>query len=243
MALREDFEQAGNWLFRRRSFLPLLLLPFFYTALRGFGYAGGSHELGLVWEAGCFAVSLAGLGLRIATVGFAPPGTSGRNRHEQQARSLNTTGTYSLVRHPLYLGNYLMWLGASAVPGVWWLPVLVTLLFTLYYERIMFAEEEFLRREFGAAFTAWAAGTPAVVPWRLSWTPPGRPFSLHRVLRQEYSGLFALVSVFTLLHLGRDLAATGRLQLDPVWGTIFAVTALVTGVLRALKHRSRARPT
>jgi hypothetical protein len=125
----------------------------------------------------------------------------------------------------------------SAVPRVWWLPVLVTLLFTLYYERIMFAEEEFLRREFGTAFTTWAAGTPTFLPRRLSWTPPNRPFSLRHVLQQEYSGLFALVLVYTLLAAGRDLAATGRLHLDPVWGTLLAVTALVSGVLRALRHR------
>jgi len=244
MALREDFEQAGNWLFKRRSFLPLLLLPLFYTALGSFGYPGGSHELDLIWEAACLAVSLTGFSLRIATVGFAPPGTSGRNRHEQHARSLNTTGTYSLVRHPLYLGNYLMWLGASAVPRAWWLPVLVTLAFTLYYERIMFAEEEFLRREFGMAFTEWAASTPAIVPRRLSWTPPGRPFSLRYVLRQEYSGLFALVAVYTLLELGGDLASTGRLEVDPIWGAIFVVTAVVSVVLRVLKHRlQRAGPT
>lgn len=237
MALREHFEQAGNWLFRRRSFLPLLLLPLFLIALREFTYPGGSHELHLLWEGGCFAVSLAGLALRIATVGFAPPGTSGRNRHEQQANSLNTTGTYSLVRHPLYLGNYLMWLGVASVPRVWWLPVLVTLAFILYYERIMFAEEEFLRRQFGTAFTTWAARTPAFVPQHSPWTPPDRPFSLRQVLRQEYSGLFALVLVYTLLEVGGDFVATGRLQLDPVWGVFFVVTALLAGVLRILKHR------
>lgn len=242
MALREDFEQAGNWLFRRRSFLPLLLLPLFYPALSGFRYAGGSHGLDLIWEIGCLAVSLTGYGLRIATVGFAPRGTSGRNRHEQIARSLNTTGMYSLVRHPLYLGNYVMWLGASAVPRVWWLPVLVTLAFALYYERIMFAEEEFLRREFGAAFTDWASRTPAIVPRRLAWIPPGRPFSLREVLRQEYSGLFALVTVYSLLEVGSDIAATGRLEVDPVWGTIFILTVALTVVLRALKHRPQGAP-
>ncbi|MGH7567865.1 MAG: hypothetical protein ACREL9_02680 [Gemmatimonadales bacterium] len=35
MSLREDFEGAGTWLFRRRGFLPLLLVPVVVAALRG----------------------------------------------------------------------------------------------------------------------------------------------------------------------------------------------------------------
>jgi len=27
MGMREEFESAGNWLFRRRGYLPLLLFP------------------------------------------------------------------------------------------------------------------------------------------------------------------------------------------------------------------------
>ena len=39
------------------------------------------------------------------------------------------------------------------------MPLLYMLIFTLYYERIIFAEEMFLRREFGQAYLDWAATT------------------------------------------------------------------------------------
>jgi len=234
MTLREHFEASGNWLFRHRGVLPVLLLPLFLIAVRD-----PQSPTDRRWEGLCLAVSLLGLGVRVATVGFAAPGTSGRNRGAQLATSLNTTGTYSLVRHPLYLANYLMWLGAAAFPRVWWLPLIVSLVFWLYYERIMFAEEEFLHGKFGSAFTSWAASTPAFIPRRLRWRPPDRPFSLRPVLRREYSGLWALVLVFTALDTARAFAATGRLVLDPVWGAAFSGTTLVAVVLRALRHRTR----
>ena len=34
MALREELERQGNWLFSRRSYLPLLILPILLIALR-----------------------------------------------------------------------------------------------------------------------------------------------------------------------------------------------------------------
>lgn len=64
------------------------------------------------WAWSCIAVSLFGLLIRAVTIGFTPKGTSGRNTKEGQvAEVLNTKGIYSVVRHPLYLGNYFMWLG------------------------------------------------------------------------------------------------------------------------------------
>ena len=135
-------------------------------------------------------------------VGYAPVRTSGRNTRNQIADSLNTTGLYSIVRHPLYLGNFLIGLGISLVSWVWWLPLIYTLLFGIYYERIMFAEEAFLRRKFGGEFEDWAAATPAFWPRISQWRRPALPFSFRNVLRREYSGL----AVVILGHAGVELA-------------------------------------
>ena len=111
MALREEFERTGNWLFRWRSYLPLLLVGLFLVALTNFRYPIGSYELDRNWKIICLLISFSGLALRMYVVGCVPRGTSGRNVTEQRAEVLNTTGIYSLVRHPLYLGNFLIWFG------------------------------------------------------------------------------------------------------------------------------------
>ena len=55
-------------------------------------------------------ISFLGEAIRIFTVAYTPAGTSGRNTKQQLADTLNTTGIYSLLRHPLYLGNFFMFL-------------------------------------------------------------------------------------------------------------------------------------
>jgi len=239
MALREEFEAAGNWLFRRRSYLPVLLFPILLADIAGVRYPASGQAPGPVWEGLCLLVSILGVGVRVATVGFAPAGTSGRNTGQQRAATLNTTGMYSVVRHPLYVGNYLLWLGVAALPGLPWSPVVVTLVFWLYYERIMFAEEEFLRRSFGAAYTQWADVTPAIIPRVSRWRPPDFPFSLRTVLRREYPGWWALVASFTVLHVAGAVVRTGRPTLTPGWGAAFAATTVVCYALRLLKRRTR----
>jgi protein-S-isoprenylcysteine O-methyltransferase Ste14 len=239
MGLREEFEATGNWLFRRRGYLPLLLFPLLLVAARGSTYPAGDHGLDLAWEAVCLSLALIGLGLRIGTVGFVPRDTSGRNTGAQVAGSLNTSGFYSVVRHPLYRGNYFMWLGVALFVRSWWAPVIVSLVFWLYYERIMFAEEEFLRRKFGPLYTSWAATTPAFLPRLTLWRRPGVPFCFLTVLRREHSSLLALMGSLTVLEVTSDYAYTGRLMLDPLWGTALAVTLVLCLAVRAVKHRTR----
>jgi len=125
MALREKFESQGNWLFRRRSFLPLLGAPLVVLAFQHFSYPYGSHILDLMWEMLCLGVSLFGLAIRVWAVGCIPRRTSGRNtRKGQVANLLNTTGVYSVVRHPLYLGNFFMVLGPAMFFRLWWFALL-----------------------------------------------------------------------------------------------------------------------
>lgn len=197
MALREEFERTGNWLFRWRSYLPVL---FFGIALLSLRHAKPLEDniVQCLWEIFCLSVSHAGLAIRILTVGFSQNRTSGRNTSGQVAQSLNTTGLYSMTRHPLYLGNFLVWFGVSLFPMVWWLPVLSILIFCIYYERIMFAEEEYLRKKFGETYTEWAEKTPAFIPSFKNYVKHSLPFSSKKVLRKEYDGFFAIaVFVFS----------------------------------------------
>lgn len=237
MPLREEMESAGHWLFRWRSYLPLVLLALVLAVV----WTGPDAHARLwypAWLAFCMAVGLAGLVVRAFTVAYVPAGTSGRQTNGQVAEHLNTGGLYSVVRHPLYLGNFLMWLGPALYPANGWLAAVVVLVFWLYYERIMFAEEEYLRRSYGQQYEQWALHTPAFVPRFHGWQPPALPFSFRTVLRRELSSFFGLVSVFTAAELVNN-AAHRRPALGRAWLIFFAVGLLVFVVLAFLKRRTR----
>ncbi len=240
MSLQREFQRQGTWLFRYRSYLPLVLVPLVLIALRDSEYL--EKYLGDlvedIWEVLCVGISFLGLFVRCLTVGYVPEGTSGRNTKQQRADRLNTTGMYSIVRHPLYLGNFLIFLGMMMFTQVWWIVLLSILLFWLYYERIMYAEEEFLRDKFGRHFVEWAEQTPAFIPDPRRWKRPDLPFSLRTVLRREYTGFFVITSSFTILEVSGDAIAEGRLEIDPEWLGFFAVGLIVYFVLRTLKKKT-----
>jgi protein-S-isoprenylcysteine O-methyltransferase Ste14 len=240
MALQEQFEKTGNLFFRWRSYLPLAMALLFLLALAaGGGRAGASGA----WEFCCLAVSLAGQVLRFFTVGFVPAGTSGRNTRGQVADTLNTTGMYSVVRNPLYLGNAVIWLGLSLLLQFWWLTLIVALSFIIFYERIIFAEERFLQEKFGDAFAAWAEETPVILPrWR-HYRRPALPFSWKSAINREYATFFAIVSSFTVLVLLRDSLAAGRIAFNSRWLAIFLASAAIYGCIRFLKKKTRLLAT
>jgi protein-S-isoprenylcysteine O-methyltransferase Ste14 len=236
--LRDEFRKSGEWLFRRRSYLPLLLIVLFPAAFADYRYPFDSSFGARVWELCCLGVSLVGEGVRVLTVGFAPAGTSGRNTLGQVAEVLNTTGAYSLVRHPLYLGNFLIWLGITLVPRVWWFSLLVTLIWWLYYERIMFAEEEFLQEKFGDAFRDWAGRTPALIPKLSNWRKPALPFSLKSVIRREYSTCFAIIAVYTALAGIGEIVVYGRPGIHRMWLVIFSISLVLYLAVRIIKKNT-----
>lgn len=201
MALAEEFESQGNWLFKYRSWLPLILLVggawvYSYTELNPVYSFSKNTQIELRYEYVCLAVSLLGLMIRVFTVGFTPRNTSGRNVHGQVADVVNTKGIYSTVRHPLYLGNYFMWLGPAMLPGHAWFIAAFTLAYWLYYERIMFAEEQFLRKKFGERYTGWAAKVPAFIPNPFKYNASDATFNWVKVIRNEKNGIVATFFIF-----------------------------------------------
>ena len=159
MSLNNEFEATGNWLFKHCSFLPLIIVPFLFYCL----LTPVNNFYNTLFYAG-LAVSLLGECVRIFTIAFVPAGTSGRNTKQQLATSLNQTGIYSTVRHPLYLGNFFMFLGPFLFTGNIYGIIILILVFCIYYERIMVAEEAYLIKSFGVEYENWSSITPAFIP-------------------------------------------------------------------------------
>ena len=237
MPLKERFESAGNWLFRWRSFMPLLTIGLFLVAMKYSTYPKGKHYPDLLWEGICFSVSLFGLAIRVFTVGFVPKGTSGRTTNKPRASTLNTTGMYSIIRHPLYTGNFFVWLGVSMWPRSLALVIALALLFSLYYWLIILAEEKILRENFGDTFVEWTRRTSILFPRFGNWQKATLPFSLKTVLKREYTTFFAIITIFTCLEIGEDWFHSGKLQFDPVWVSIFLTGLCSYVILRTLKKK------
>jgi len=183
---------------------------------------------------------LLGLLVRVYTVGYTPKNTSGRNTTEGQvADVLNTQGIYSTVRHPLYVGNFFMWLGiAMLVQDIWYM-VAFTFIYWVYYERIMFAEEQFLRKKFGEIYVNWSLKTPAFIPSLKNFSSADLTFSWKKVIKKEKNGVAAVFIVFLIFRFIRDYLLTGTVVTDSwqVYATI--VSVVIYFILKVLKSSTK----
>lgn len=236
MALINSIEKSGNWLFRYRGQLPVVLFLLALPAIFLTDYSGMSDGY-LYWmNRLAVCISILGFAVRFYTIGTTPRGTSGRNTEKQVAEQLNSTGIYSMLRHPLYLGNYLIWIGIVLYTKNISFTVIVSLLFWIYYERIMFAEERFLERTFGKAYLDWADSVPAFIPAFGKFKSSSIPFSFKSVLRREYSGFLATVIGFVYVDELIGFHNAGQWTLNMKWIMVLVVSLVLTLVLRTLKH-------
>jgi len=240
MALQEELKEQGNLLFKYRSSLPLILLLAGVLVKISPEYLDRETikiSLAEIMESAAIFVGLLGLFIRVLTVGCTPKNTSGRNTTRGQiADTLNTTGIYSLTRNPLYLGNYLMWLSIAMLTGNSWFVLLFSALFWIYYERIVYAEEAFLRNKFGDLYLNWAAKTPVFIPTHFKYIKSRLSFCWKKALKKEKNGLFALFLVFLLFESIGEFVTNGTFLTQKTWiivGTI--ATGIIYCILKYLK--------
>ena len=84
-------------------------------------------------------------------------------------KRLATTGAYSLVRHPLYLGNFLILAGFTLACANWAVVAVVAMFLLFYYPAAIRYEDHKLQGLFGEEWQAWGTRTPAMFPTRLRW--------------------------------------------------------------------------
>ena len=76
--------------------------------------------------------------------------------------------------------------------------LIVSLAYWIYYERIMFAEEAYLRQQFGEEFEEWAARVPAFIPKFSLFQKGEMQFSVKTFLRREYATIYSTVFSYVI---------------------------------------------
>lgn len=239
--LNDEMCRHGKFLFRYRSYVPLILVPLGILQLSTYkAYVGGMHDYDQIWDFACLGLAFIGSAVRFITIGYAQSGTSGRNTADGQvADALNTKGMYSLVRHPLYVGNIIMYAAALLFTKSLWFALAGSLALVLYYERIIATEEQYLRSKFGVALEEWSRKTPCLIPRLRGWVRPTLRFSFRAGVRSEFYSIVAIIAVLYVMDSVEHYFVEGRIRADKEWNIllVFAVASFI--VFRYLrKHTS-----
>ena len=145
---------SGAVLFRHRGWLPV---PFLLVPLLARGTPDGDRT-------GSSGILLIAIGEAIRLAGVAAAGTVTRRRSRTVQR-LVTYGIFAWMRNPLYVGNFLIWMGFTVISGVlWFIPVAIGDLFAIEYTLIVRYEEGVLESIFGEEYLAYKQRTPRWFP-------------------------------------------------------------------------------
>jgi protein-S-isoprenylcysteine O-methyltransferase Ste14 len=184
--------RLGGVLFRNRSWIPV---PFLAVPLLAPGRMSVAN-----WIVGALLV---GAGEAVRLAGVAAAGTVTRRRSRDVQR-LVTYGVFGWVRNPLYVGNFLIWMGFTVISGVYWFLPIAALLFAVEYTLIVRYEEGVLESIFGSSYLAYKSRIPRWLP-----RPPrpaerqSGPHDWREAVRSETSTYLAyagLVVAFAVKH-------------------------------------------
>jgi protein-S-isoprenylcysteine O-methyltransferase Ste14 len=167
--------RIGAVLFRHRGWLPILFL--------GVPLIAPGTMSPFRWEVGLMLIAIGEL-VRLSGVAAAGTVTRRRSRNVQR---LVTYGIFAWVRNPLYIGNFLVWMGFVTISGVLWFLPFAVLLFALEYELIVRYEEGVLESIFGREYLEYRNCTPRWIPRPPQEKPPTGEYHWGEALRGEIS--------------------------------------------------------
>jgi protein-S-isoprenylcysteine O-methyltransferase Ste14 len=107
-------------------------------------------------------------GAAIAAIGLWVRARSAGYLHKQEV--LTVTGPYAYTRNPLYLGSFILIIGAAVAAHSWPSAVIPLCYFALFYSFVMRREERELHQHHGDAFQNYARAVPLFLP-RLTRIP------------------------------------------------------------------------
>jgi protein-S-isoprenylcysteine O-methyltransferase Ste14 len=178
----------GAVLFRNRSWLPV---PFLLVAL-----LVPAHPTPWHW---IVAGLLIAIGEWIRLAGVAAAGTVTRRRSREVQRLVNY-GIFGWMRNPLYVGNFLIWMGFVIASGVLWFLPIAILIFAVEYTFIVAYEEGVLESIFGAEYLEYKKRTPRWIP-----RPPAKketgPHDWGEAWKSEISTFLQYIAIVVALYI------------------------------------------
>jgi protein-S-isoprenylcysteine O-methyltransferase Ste14 len=184
-SIKEIIVYIGKVWFRYRSYtpVPLLLIAIFYpqyvpAMFRVYGLLG----LSLV---------IIGEGIRIWSVGYAGGITRTRSGDLDK---LVTTGPFAYVRNPIYIGNIIMYTGATLLLGCQFLVPIALVFFFVQYTFIVFYEENILEASFANEYIRYKEHISRWIPsFYIKLIPSEHRFRLREAVHSERRTLTAIV--------------------------------------------------
>lgn len=237
-------KKIGNQFFKYRGQIPFLLILASIATL----YSNKNHSnfVDLFGKPFVFFLTLLftllGHTVRALVIGYRDLHTSGKNRHQQVAEVLNTSGMYSLVRHPLYVGNLLIWIGLLVWLGNFWFLLIALIFFSLFYYPIISVENQFLQDKFGDQYISWAEKTPILVPRKFQFTSPNNQFSYKMVWKNEYPGIVSTLSSIWFISLLRLMFTEQKCTISSPLLVFALLIALFGFCSRYLKYKTNFFP-
>jgi protein-S-isoprenylcysteine O-methyltransferase Ste14 len=174
--------RLGNFFFHWRTKVsPLLLLLLFIPGPQVFADPFAAAILGLV-------AAFVGQVIRGTTIGYDYIVRGGRD-HQVYADGLVTEGMFRHSRNPMYVGKFFMVLGAGIASNRWPSMLAISGAYLFMYQCVILAEEDYLRRKFGASFDEYCRRVPRWLPSLagIGRTLSGSAFQWRRVIVKGYS--------------------------------------------------------
>jgi protein-S-isoprenylcysteine O-methyltransferase Ste14 len=147
---------------------------------------------------------------------------------------LTTSGPYSFVRNPLYVGTFLIAIGFVIVlksdpPMIEWIAggIFLVALSLMYYRTIK-DEQAMLLAKFKDAFSDYCKHVPAMIPTLIPYNKGEKwPFNLQRLINsKEHKTLFWIIIILIVFHLKTRLLIDHKDLTNRSWALV-AIAALL----------------
>ena len=233
--------KIGQFFFKYRDYVfPVVFISCSLVTKPSFPMGSKTLDLGLDLVGVCLAIF--GQLLRALTVGYEYIKRGGMNK-QVFADRLVTGGMFAHSRNPLYLGNFLIFLGLACVfnsPAVY---IIGIPFFVFAYACIIAAEEDFLRHKFGAEYEDYCKRVNRLWPnWKgYQTTVEGMSYNWKRFINKDHGTLFMwIISVILLRAWSLQVVLGAAARSDIVLLSLFLIPLAALYVLvRVLKKSKR----
>ncbi len=135
----------------------------------------------------------------------------------RKSLSIVTGGPYALVRHPLYVGSFLIILSLAVFLKSLTVLAAVALIALVYACFVVPSEERHASKCFGAAYRTYAHATPRFLPRSVRLGRPGMIEVKAAAFLQEFARDFGCIMIAAAAQL------CAHLRLQPWWPTPFCL--------------------